>query len=241
MPSWRTAHREPRRRVHSRQPRGRSAAHRDHNRRVGAAQIAFMNPGGLRQDMPQPPAPYPRRTYQQAANVQPFANTLVNMDLTGTNQGSPGAAAAAAGASRPFLRLGMSRASRTPTTRPRRRARITSMWLAGRRSAWVDLLGHGELVPGRGRRQLRSPSPGAPTSATPAGPTGGMVDDMAEFDRDDTPLAVDYTQRSVGVQPPVPAAPARYQEGTTSRSAFLRCRSLTRRTSKDTSVVGQAR
>ena len=45
----------------------------------------------------------------QAANVQPFANTLVNMDLTGAQikqtleqQWQP------AGAARPFLRLGAS-------------------------------------------------------------------------------------------------------------------------------------
>ena len=51
----------------------------------GSAQIAFMNPGGLRADMTGTgTGAYPRTlTYQQAADVQPFANTLVNMDLTG--------------------------------------------------------------------------------------------------------------------------------------------------------------
>ena len=57
------------------------------NPESGAAQIAFMNPGGLRADMVGAAAagdPYPRTlTYKQAADVQPFANTLVNMDLTG--------------------------------------------------------------------------------------------------------------------------------------------------------------
>ena len=56
-------------------------------------------------------ATYPTTlTYKQAANVQPFANTLVNMKLTGAQikaaleqQWQP------AGAARPFLRLGISK------------------------------------------------------------------------------------------------------------------------------------
>ncbi len=78
------------------------------------AQIALMNPGGLRADLlgaaAGNPALYPSDvTYAQAASVQPFANTLVTMDLTGAQlravleqQWQP------AGASRPFLRLGTS-------------------------------------------------------------------------------------------------------------------------------------
>jgi len=77
------------------------------------SQVAFMNPGGLRDDMLGLAAgtgTYPSDiTYKQAALVQPFANTLVTMDLTGAQikavleqQWQP------AGASRPFLRLGTS-------------------------------------------------------------------------------------------------------------------------------------
>lgn len=77
------------------------------------AKVAFMNPGGLRDDMLGLAAgtgTYPSDiTYKQAALVQPFANTLVTMDLTGAQikavleqQWQP------AGASRPFLRLGTS-------------------------------------------------------------------------------------------------------------------------------------
>lgn len=68
--------------------------------------VAFMNPGGLRADIAAGQV-----TYRQAANVQPFANTLVSMDLTGAQiksvleeQWQP------AGASRPFLKLGVSSA-----------------------------------------------------------------------------------------------------------------------------------
>lgn len=83
----------------------------------GAADIAFMNPGGLRDDMKgldPGDGSYPRvLTYKQAAVVQPFANTLVNTTLTGAQiktvleqqwqrtvyNGIP---------TRPFLRLGVS-------------------------------------------------------------------------------------------------------------------------------------
>ena len=118
-------HGEPRRRVHPGQPGRRGAALGDRSPEPGAAQIAFMNPGGLRPDMVGIAA---RRlpadlTYKQAAIVQPFANTLVNMDMTGAQiktvleqqwqrdaRQRPVAAVPAARASR--------RASATPTTRP---------------------------------------------------------------------------------------------------------------------------
>jgi len=75
----------------------------------GFAQIAFMNPGGLRANIA-----YGTDggivTYAEAAGVQPFANTLVTLDLTGTQvktvleqQWQP------AGASRPILHLGINR------------------------------------------------------------------------------------------------------------------------------------
>ena len=103
----------------------------------GGAQIAFMNPGGLRQDMLGIAAgtgAYPSDlTYKQAAVVQPFANTLVNMRLTGDQikkvleqQWQP------AGSSRPFLRLGTSAGftSTYDASRPEG-DRITGMWLNG--------------------------------------------------------------------------------------------------------------
>ncbi|MGR0221248.1 bifunctional metallophosphatase/5'-nucleotidase [Agromyces sp. ZXT2-6] len=65
--------------------------------------ITFMNPGGLRADLASGVV-----TYAEAAAVQPFANTLVSMDLTGAQiksvleeQWQP------ASASRPFLKLGV--------------------------------------------------------------------------------------------------------------------------------------
>ncbi|MCK6209685.1 5'-nucleotidase C-terminal domain-containing protein [Georgenia sp. EYE_87] len=71
------------------------------------AEIAFMNPGGLRKDLTYGDDGVV--TYKEAAEVQPFANTLVTKDLTGEQiyqvleeQWQP------AGASRPFLKLGVS-------------------------------------------------------------------------------------------------------------------------------------
>lgn len=68
------------------------------------SQIAFMNPGGLRADITAGAV-----TYKEAAVVQPFANTLVVLDLTGAQiqqaleqQWQPSTA------SRPFLKLGVS-------------------------------------------------------------------------------------------------------------------------------------
>jgi 5'-nucleotidase len=67
--------------------------------------ITFMNPGGLRADIDQGTV-----TYKEAANVQPFANTLVTLNLTGAQvksvleeQWQP------SGASRPFLKLGVNK------------------------------------------------------------------------------------------------------------------------------------
>ena len=96
-------------------------------------EIAFMNPGGLRADLASGEV-----TYAEAAGVQPFANTLVSMQLTGAQikgvleeQWQP------AGATRPFLKLGISDGF-TYTYDPLAAAgaHITQMWLDG---APIDL------------------------------------------------------------------------------------------------------
>jgi 5'-nucleotidase len=77
------------------------------------ADIALMNPGGLRADLKYASSgagdPDGNVTFKEAAGVQPFANTLVTLDLTTAQlksvleeQWQP------AGASRPFLKLGTS-------------------------------------------------------------------------------------------------------------------------------------
>ncbi|MBM7505829.1 ExeM/NucH family extracellular endonuclease [Agromyces aurantiacus] len=90
--------------------------------------IAFMNPGGLRADLAAGEV-----TYKEAADVQPFANTLVTMNLTGAQvkavleeQWQP------SGASRPFLKLGVN-AGLTYTYDPTAAAgaHITEIFLDG--------------------------------------------------------------------------------------------------------------
>ncbi|HKP06013.1 MAG TPA: choice-of-anchor I family protein, partial [Microbacterium sp.] len=73
------------------------------------AQIAFMNPGGLRNDLLFGDD-NGAMSYREVANVQPFGNTLVTLDLTGAQikeileqQWQPD------GASRPKLALGVSK------------------------------------------------------------------------------------------------------------------------------------
>ena len=83
----------------------------------GGAQIAFMNPGGLRADLLRATTggneAVGEITYAEAAVVQPFANTLFTLTLTGAQvkqvleeQYQP------EGASRPFLALGVSKGLR---------------------------------------------------------------------------------------------------------------------------------
>ena len=97
----------------------------------GGAQIAFMNPGGLRADLLY--APDGVVTYAEAFSVQPFANDVVTKSYTGAQikqvleeQWQP------AGASRPKLHLGVSKGF-TYTYLPDNPAgqRITSMTLNG--------------------------------------------------------------------------------------------------------------
>ncbi|MGL4610437.1 MAG: bifunctional metallophosphatase/5'-nucleotidase [Trueperaceae bacterium] len=50
---------------------------------MGGAQIAFMNPGGVRADLPATANPEGLVTYGDAFAVQPFGNVMVTMTLTG--------------------------------------------------------------------------------------------------------------------------------------------------------------
>ncbi len=180
---------------------------------AGGAQIAFMNPGGLRADMAGNGSGTDPRTvtYRQAAEVQPFANTLVNMQLTGAaieeileQQWQP------AGSSRPFLRLGVSEGftyTYDPPVFPPpagEKGEVTGMWLDGVAidpNASYSVTANSFLASG-------GDNFGAFTQATEKRDTGkvdlqGMVDYLAEFanpDEGDAPLPVNYTQRAVGVE-----------------------------------------
>jgi hypothetical protein len=151
-------------------------------------------------------------TYKQAAVVQPFANTLVNMKLTGAQiktaleqqwQTNPGGTPP----SRPFLRLGTSEGF-TYTYDPTRPEgdRITGMWLNG--TAIATGTSYSVTVNsflGSGGDNFRVFAQGAQKRDTGKVDLQAMVDYMDEFantSEGDAPLAADYTQHSVGVALP---------------------------------------
>ncbi|AEG45625.1 bifunctional UDP-sugar hydrolase/5'-nucleotidase [Isoptericola variabilis] len=186
---------------------------------AGGAQIAFMNPGGLRADMVGTgTGAFPRTlTYKQAAVVQPFANTLVNMRLTGEQiktaleqQWQP------KGSSRPFLRLGVSEGF-TYTYDPAGPAgdRITAMSLHGEPidpAATYSVTVNSFLATG-GDNFAVFADEGNNARDTGKVDLTAMVDYLATFAADE-PLAVDYRQHAVGVSFPADA-PATYAPGAT--------------------------
>jgi 5'-nucleotidase len=161
------------------------------------------------------PSSYPTAlTYQQAATVQPFANTLVNMRLTGAQiktaleqQWQPD------GASRPVLRLGISKGfTYTYDPNAAKGSRITGMWLNGLpidSTASYSVTVNSFLASG-GDNFFEFANG---TSKKDTGQTDlqGMVDYMAAVAKD-TPLPVDYSQRSVGASFPADA-PSSHKAG----------------------------
>ncbi|GAA1533079.1 bifunctional metallophosphatase/5'-nucleotidase [Nocardioides humi] len=208
----------------------------------GSAQIAFMNPGGLRQDMvgtvvdqdyldehPDSTAQIGDRilTYKQAAVVQPFANTLVNMRLTGAQikkvlEQQWQRAANGTVPSRPFLRLGVSKGftytySEKPVTvegTPTFAGEVTGMWLNGvpiSPTATYSVTVNSFLA--SGGDNFFELANGASKADTGKVDLQAMVDYLAEKAATD-PLPVDYSQRAVGVSFPA-GAPSAYAPGAT--------------------------
>lgn len=188
----------------------------------GGAQIAFMNPGGLRADLVgRGDDAFPRTvTYQQAATVQPFANTLVNMRLTGAQikavleqqwqRDADGNVP-----SRPFLRLGVS-AGFEHTYDPSRPEgdRITGMWLDGEpidEATSYSVTVNSFLA--TGGDNFRAFAQGSGARDTGKSDLAAFVDYMAAFAAE-TPLPVDAAQHAVGVSFPA-GAPVAYEPGGT--------------------------
>ncbi|MCW2832783.1 MAG: yhcR [Nocardioides sp.] len=170
----------------------------------GSAQIAFMNPGGLRADLTgQGTGAFPRTvTFKDAANVQPFANTLVNEDLTGAQikaaleqQWQP------LGASRPFLKLGISKGfTYTYDPAAAQGSRIKAMFLNG---TPIDLTQTYSVTVNAflstGGDNFAALSQGAGKQDTGRTDLQAQVDYFAaNAPTGGTPLAVDYRQRGVG-------------------------------------------
>ncbi len=196
---------------------------------TGSAQIAFMNPGGLRQDMAGTVNGDARDvTYRAAAVVQPFANTLVNMDLTGAQietvleqqwQRDSGGNVP----TRPFLRLGASEGFtytyvETPVTVngvDTFGGEVTGMWLDGEPidpAATYSVTVNSFLA--SGGDNFREFANGTGRADTGKVDLEAMVDYLAEFGPEGSPLPVDYSQRAVEVEFPADA-PDAYAPGDT--------------------------
>ena len=182
---------------------------------VGGGEIAFMNPGGLRADMlGSGTGGFPRDlTYKQAATVQPFANTLVNMDLTGAQVKATLEQQWQPGSSRPFLKLGASEGF-TYTYDPdaAQGSRIQQMWLDGTPLSMTETysvtVNSFLAAGGDGFSTLTQ---GADKQDTGITDLQAMVDYMEQFTAA-SPLPVDYSQRAVGVDFPA-GAPETYAAG----------------------------
>jgi 2',3'-cyclic-nucleotide 2'-phosphodiesterase (5'-nucleotidase family) len=181
------------------------------------AQIGLMNPGGLRADLLGNDGNPRVLTYRQAADVQPFANTLVTMDLTGgqirtilEQQWQRDADGNIP--SRPFLRLGTSDGFVVTEDATRAEGhRVTGMWLNGEA---IDLdetyrvAATSFLASGTGDNFWGF------ADATNRQDTGQT--DLAAvvdyFEERTAPLPVDYRQHAVRVRFPS-GAPAAYVPG----------------------------
>jgi 5'-nucleotidase len=175
------------------------------------AQIAFMNPGGLRTDILYASTgtddPDGNVTYREAANVQPFANTLVAMTLTGEQivqvleeQWQP-----VVPGGRPFLKLGTAGLTYTYDPTAASGDRITQV-LVG--DTPLDLAGSYRVVVNSflasGGDNFTTLGQGTDKADSGRVDLQAFVDYFAEF----SPLSPDLTQRAVGVHltTPVPEA-----------------------------------
>ncbi|GAB2977821.1 bifunctional metallophosphatase/5'-nucleotidase [Frigoribacterium salinisoli] len=180
--------------------------------RANGAQMAFMNPGGLRADLAGGDGGVV--TFQQAAAVQPFANTLVVVDMTGADvkaaleqQWQP------ATASRPFLKLGASQGvAYTYDPTAAQGERITSLTLDG---APIEA---GTSYKVTVNSFLASGGDNFGAFDTGSQADSGTVDLQAQvdwFQAVEGPVSPDLGQRAVGVSSPDGARPDGYQVGDT--------------------------
>ena len=155
--------------------------------------ITFMNPGGLRADINAG-----ETTYREAADVQSFANTLVTLDMTGAQikavleeQWQP------AGASRPFLKLGVNEAlSYTYDPTAPQGSHIADVFLGGERlelGATYSVGANSFLA--SGGDNFVSFRLGTNKADSGKVDLQAMVDYFTEFGG----AAPDYAQRAVGV------------------------------------------
>jgi 5'-nucleotidase len=174
------------------------------------AQLALMNPGGIRADLAF--APDGVVTYKEAATVQPFANTLVTIKLTGAQlkavleqQWQP------TGAARPFLKLGVSTGfeyTYDPTAAAG--SRITKMTLNGDAVAAdqvITVVTNSFLAAGGDNFT-------AFTSGTGKADSGRIdLDAFVAYIKAHSPVTPDLAQRAVGIVATPPGNGVAYVQG----------------------------
>ncbi|MEO5919637.1 MAG: ExeM/NucH family extracellular endonuclease, partial [Pseudolysinimonas sp.] len=178
-------------------------------------ELALMNPGGIRTDLLFASSgagdPNGSVNYREAATVQPFANTLVTIDLTGAQlkavleqQWQP------AGSTRPFLRLGVSEGFSyvyDPTAATG--SRIGAMYLNGAQvtpDQVIHVVTNSFLAAGGDAFT-------AFTQGTNKADSGRIdLDAFVDFIAGNSPLTPDYAQRAVGVVLTPPADGVAYAE-----------------------------
>ena len=179
-------------------------------------ELALMNPGGIRTDLIYASSgagdPAGSVNYREAATVQPFANTLVTIDLTGAQlkavleqQVQPAAA------TRPFLKLGVSEGFSyiyDPTAAVG--SRIGAMYLNGARvtpGQSIHVVTNSFLAAGGDNFT-------AFTQGTNKADSGRIdLDAFVDYIGDNSPLTPDYEQRAVGVRLSASANGGTYEVG----------------------------
>lgn len=191
--------------------------------RFADTQIALMNPGGLRANLVYASSkagdPDGNVTYAEAAAVQPFANTLVTMTLTGAQlkavleeQWQP------AGASRPFLKLGVSKGLTYVTDyEAPAGSRVTNLRFNG---TPVDPAASYRIVTNSflasGGDNFRTLAQGTSRADSGLVDLQAMVDWFAANGQ----ASPDLAQRSIGVKLSPPADPRGYEAGSSIEVAL---------------------
>ena len=182
------------------------------------AQIGLHNPGGTRADLKYASSgagdPAGNVTYKEAANVQPFANTLVTLNLTGgqlkqvlEEQWQP------AGLSRPYLKPGVSKElSYTYDPVAASGSHITAMCLNGARitDAQVIKVATNAFL-AAGGDQFFTLAKGTNVQDS------GRIDlqSVVAYMAANSPVSPAYAQRAVGVTVAAPASGTAYATGET--------------------------
>ncbi|TPX04896.1 multifunctional nuclease/2',3'-cyclic-nucleotide 2'-phosphodiesterase/5'-nucleotidase/3'-nucleotidase, partial [Schumannella luteola] len=181
-----------------------------------STEVAIMNPGGIRADLVYAGTgandPDGNVTYAEAALIQPFANTLVTLDLTGAQlktvleqQWQP------AGAARPYLKLGLSQGLEyvydpsAPTG-----SHITAITLNGEPvtdDEVIKVVTNSFLAAG-------GDNFGGLTAGANKSDSGRIdLDAFVDYIGDHSPVAPDTAQRAVGATLSAPADGTAYQGG----------------------------